>query len=176
MHRWDVDAVGRIAGAQQVPSPNRDDRPVGEEITLVVIHFISLPPGRFGGDEILELFTNTLDCSRENFSDMAGVRVSAHLLIRRNGSVVQCVSCDQRAWHAGLSRWQGRDRCNDFSIGIEVEGCLDQPFEDVQYQHLNEILIALRRRYPIKAVVGHEHVAPGRKNDPGPCFDWIRVT
>lgn len=162
--------------ARQVPSPNCDERPAGESVRLVVIHAISLPPDEFGGPEIIQLFTNCLDfAAHPYFREIRGLRVSAHFLIRRDGELIQFVACSQRAWHAGVSIWMGREGCNDFSIGIELEGCDRLPFEAAQYLTLNHLLAELRRRYLIEAVVGHSDIAPGRKTDPGPCFDWHRV-
>ena len=173
----EIDAGGYAPAARRVPSPNADERPAGSRIELVVIHAISLPPGEFGGDAIERLFTNTLPPDRHPyFEAIAGLRVSAHFLIRRDGALVQFVSCLLRAWHAGVSCWNGRDRCNDFSIGIELEGCDDRPFESAQYERLGALLAGLRRRYPVTGVVGHSDIAPGRKTDPGPCFDWHRVS
>lgn len=142
-------------------------------MTLAVLHSISLPPGRYGGDAVERLFTNTLDhAAHPYFEGLRDLRVSAHFFIRRDGRVLQFVSCDARAWHAGTSRWAGRDECNDFSVGIEIEGLEGEPFEAAQYLTLVRLLRAIARRYPIDAVVGHEHIAPGRKHDPGPGFDW----
>ncbi|MFZ5483666.1 MAG: 1,6-anhydro-N-acetylmuramyl-L-alanine amidase AmpD [Pseudomonadota bacterium] len=162
--------------AQRIESPNADDRPTGTAIELVVIHNISLPPGQFGGPGIVELFTNCLDPdAHPYYAGIHALRVSAHFLIRRDGSLIQCVSCDRRAWHAGLSTWRGRERCNDFSIGIELEGTDDLPFAEAQYDRLDQVLAALESRYPIIGIAGHSDIAPGRKTDPGPCFDWRRV-
>lgn len=162
--------------ARRLPSPNCDERPFGESVRLVVIHAISLPPDEFGGPEIIQLFTNCLDpAAHPYFSEIQGLRVSAHFLIRRDGELIQFVACSRRAWHAGVSNWMGRDGCNDFSIGIELEGCDRLPFETAQYLTLKHLLAELRRRYLIEAVVGHSDIAPGRKTDPGPCFDWHRV-
>lgn len=172
----DIDAAGFASGAALVPSPNCDERPEGSPITLAVIHGISLPPGKFGGDAIAKLFTNRLDASADPyFAGVAALRVSAHFLIRRDGGLVQFVPCHLRAWHAGESSWRGRARCNDYSIGIELEGTDDVPYTGRQYRVLNRLLRALRRRYPIEDVVGHSDVAPARKTDPGPAFDWARV-
>lgn len=171
-----LDADALLPGARFIPSPNCDQRPSGEIIRLVVIHAISLPPGRFGGDAIERLFTNRLDpTAHAYYAGIHGLRVSAHFLIRRDGALEQYVACDQRAWHAGLSSWKGRERCNDFSIGIELEGCDELPFEEAQYLALEHLLQVLRRSYPLAAVVGHADIAPGRKTDPGPNFDWQRV-
>lgn len=162
--------------ARWVPSPNFGARPPGERVTLAVLHSISLPPGHYGGDGVERLFTNALDhAAHPYFEGLRGLRVSAHFFIRRDGRVLQFVSCDARAWHAGASCWDGRDDCNDFSLGIEIEGLEGEPFEAAQYARLVRLLRALARRYPIGTVVGHEHVAPGRKHDPGPGFDWRRL-
>ena len=170
------DADGLLPDAHYIPSPNCDDRPPGEAIQLAVIHAISLPPGEFGGDAIERLFTNRLDpATHEYFAGIHDLRVSAHFLIRRDGALLQFVPCGKRAWHAGLSRWNGRDRCNDFSIGIELEGCDELPFEEAQYLTLERLLTTLLRGYPLKQIVGHADIAPGRKTDPGPNFDWLRV-
>lgn len=171
----DADA-GWLSAARRMPSSNCDDRPAGEPVTLVVIHAISLPPGEFGGRGIIDLFTNCLDAeAHPYFREIHGLRVSTHFLIRRDGELIQFVSCARRAWHAGVSSWLGRAACNDFSIGIELEGCDQMPFEDAQYQCLNRLLAELHRRHPIDDVVGHSDIAPGRKTDPGPCFDWRRL-
>jgi len=167
---------GWWGGARACPSPNAGLRPEGTAIDLAVLHSISLPPGRYGGDEIERLFTNRLDWdAHPYFQQIRGLRVSAHFLLRRNGETVQFVSCDARAWHAGQSQWQGRDNCNDFSIGIELEGLEGETFEPAQYAALVPLLNAVRAAYPLRHVVGHEHVAPGRKIDPGPGFDWAAL-
>ncbi|MFZ4535121.1 1,6-anhydro-N-acetylmuramyl-L-alanine amidase AmpD [Propionivibrio sp.] len=164
---------GWMNAVRRIESSNVDDRPEGEEISLVVVHSISLPPSQFGSDDITRLFTNTLDPdAHPYFSKVSTLRVSAHFLIRRDGELIQFVSCKRRAWHAGASSWKGRERCNDFSIGIEVEGCDELPFENVQYIRLGKLIESLRACYPIDAVVGHSDISPGRKTDPGPCFDW----
>jgi len=164
------------AGARQVPSPNADDRPLGTEITLLVVHNISLPPGVFGGRDVVRLFTNTLDCSSHPaYAALHELRVSAHFFVRRTGEVVQFVPCGRRAWHAGASSWRGRSRCNDFSIGVELEGTDVAPYADVQYARLARLARALGRRYPIRDIVGHSEIAPARKTDPGPAFDWPRL-
>lgn len=164
---------GWWSGARAVPSPNWGERPPGTAIDLVVLHSISLPPGQYGGPEIEQLFTNTLDWSAHPyFETIRDAEVSAHFLIRRDGEVVQFVSCDKRAWHAGRSSWQGRDNCNDYSIGIEFEGLEGGPFEPAQYAGAARLIAALAQHYPIAQLVGHEHVAPGRKKDPGRLFDW----
>ena len=156
-------------------SPNCDTRPPGTPIELLVIHSISLPPGQFGGKEIARLFTNTLHFdAHPYYAQLCGLKVSAHFLVQRTGEITQFVSCGQRAWHAGVSMWQGRSRCNDFSIGIELEGCDEAPFEDQQYRGLVRLTRLLKRAYPIRAIAGHSEIAPGRKTDPGPYFDWER--
>jgi N-acetyl-anhydromuramoyl-L-alanine amidase len=166
-------AEGWWSAARRIDSPNFGMRPEGTAIDLAIVHSISLPPGRYGGGEIERLFTNRLDWSAHPyFEALRGLDVSAHFVIARDGGLVQYVSCDARAWHAGRSRWQGRNDCNDFSIGIELEGLEGETFEEVQMSRLAALLRALRERYPIAAVVGHEHVAPGRKADPGTGFDW----
>ena len=171
-----IDATGLAAGARQAPSPNADARPPDAEITLLVVHGISLPPGVFGGDDVLRLFTNTLDWSSHSaYGPLRGLRVSAHFFVRRTGEVVQFVPCGRRAWHAGESEWRGRPRCNDFSIGVELEGTDTAPYADVQYERLARLAAALRRRYPIVDIVGHSDIAPTRKTDPGPAFDWLRL-
>lgn len=162
--------------AQPVPSPNFGQRPAEACIDLAVIHSISLPPGEYGGDAIERLFTNTLDWgAHAYFEQIRGLEVSAHFLIRRNGALLQFVAVPQRAWHAGRSTWRGREQCNDYSVGIELEGLEGEFFTPLQYAVLAELLRELRRVWPITEVVGHEHVAPGRKQDPGPGFDWFRL-
>ncbi len=155
-----------------VDSPNQDERPPGVEISLAVLHCISLPPGEYGGDAIERLFTNRLDPdAHPYFRQIHATRVSAHFLIRRDGELVQFVPAARRAWHAGASSWRGRSRCNDFSVGIELEGTEEAPFEDAQYATLIELL----RQLKLKEVAAHSDIAPGRKTDPGPHFDWPRV-
>jgi N-acetyl-anhydromuramoyl-L-alanine amidase len=162
--------------AARVPSPNCAARPPDAGIDLVVIHSISLPPGEYGSDAIERLFTNRLDWdAHPYYATIRGLQVSAHFLIRRDGETLQFVSCDFRAWHAGVSSWKGRKSCNDFSIGIELEGLEGEPFEAPQYTALARLLRALFKRYPLSAVAGHEHVAPGRKRDPGEQFEWRRL-
>lgn len=159
--------------ATRLRSPNCNERPPGEVVTLAIVHSISLPPGQYGGDAVERLFTNRLESdAHPYYAQLEGLRVSAHFFVRRDGSALQFVSCDQRAWHAGASNWRGRDGCNDWSVGIELEGLEGQAFERAQYRTLCRLLRALVRRYPIAEVVGHEHVAPGRKGDPGAGFDW----
>jgi len=167
---------GWLGGARRCESPNFGRRPEGVAIDLALIHSISLPPGQYGGDAIERLFTNRLDWdAHAYFQQIRGLEVSAHFLVRRDGELVQFVSCDARAWHAGASVWHGRSECNDFSIGVELEGLEGERFDAPQYVALAALIDALAARYPITAVVGHEHVAPGRKNDPGPGFDWVRL-
>ncbi|MDZ7747837.1 MAG: 1,6-anhydro-N-acetylmuramyl-L-alanine amidase AmpD [Halofilum sp. (in: g-proteobacteria)] len=172
-------ATGLLDAARQCPSPNRDPRPGPGALELVVIHGISLPPGEFGGDAIDRLFTNTLEAdAHPYFREIAGLHVSAHLLIRRDGELVQYVPFHERAWHAGASSWCGREGCNDFSIGIELEGSDDTPYTDVQYERLAAVVGALATAYPRIGpgrLAGHADVAPGRKTDPGPAFDWERL-
>jgi N-acetyl-anhydromuramoyl-L-alanine amidase len=172
-----VDAAsGRLLGARQVESPNCDDRPAGLAPELIVVHGISLPPGEFGGPWIDALFTNTLPpAAHPYFAQVASLRVSAHALVRRDGEVVQYVPFHRRAWHAGQSSWMGRERCNDFSIGIELEGTDARAYESVQYATLASLVAALCRTYRTlspERIVGHSDVAPGRKSDPGIAFDW----
>lgn len=172
----DIDESGWLAGARHVRSPNCDDRPDGADISLIVIHAISLPPSQFGSKDIERFFTNALNpAAHPYFAEIALLKVSAHFLIRRDGELIQFVSCLKRAWHAGVSVWDGRERCNDYSIGIELEGCDELPFEDAQYQRLVGLVEVLRGRYSISAVVGHSDIAPLRKTDPGPCFEWSRI-
>ncbi len=176
MPRLVIGRNGRTRAARQVRSPNRDARPAGAAISLVVVHGISLPPGAFGGPAIEALFTNCLDpAAHPYFAAIADLRVSAHFLVRRDGELVQFVSCNARAWHAGASEWRGRMRCNDFSIGVELEGCDDVAYANAQYRTLARLVRALARRFPITDVCGHSDVAPGRKTDPGAAFDWARL-
>ncbi len=172
----DLDASGWLIGARHLPSPNCDARPAGTAIELIVIHNISLPPGQFDGDAVIDLFTNRLDWdAHPYYQGIRGLEVSAHFFVRRDGSLIQFVPCALRAWHAGASNWQGRERCNDFSIGIELEGSDDLPFAEAQYAALIPLLAMLKAAYPIRAVVGHSDIAPGRKTDPGPHFAWQRL-
>ena len=162
--------------AQHTPSPNFGPRPLDTTIDLVVVHSISLPPGQYGGPEISALFTNTLDWdAHPYFQQIRGTEVSAHFVIRRDGALIQFVSCDDRAWHAGRSNFQGRDNCNDFSIGIELEGLEGDVFELLQYETLTSLCAAIAQHYPTRHIAGHEHVAPDRKKDPGPGFDWAHL-
>jgi AmpD protein len=159
-----------------VASPNCDARPAGVEITLAILHSISLPPGEYGGDSIERLFTNRLDPdAHPYFREVASMKVSAHFLVRRNGALIQFVPLHRRAWHAGISSWRGRERCNDFSVGIELEGLDDAPFEEPQYLALSRLLKAIRRVLPLRDVAAHSDVAPGRKTDPGSQFAWARA-
>ena len=171
-----LDADGWLAAAIRLPSPNCDARPEGRAIELIVIHNISLPPGVFDGDAVIDLFTNRLDWdAHPYFQEIRGLKVSAHFFIRRDGTLIQFVPCTLRAWHAGVSSWQACERCNDFSIGIELEGTDDVPFTDAQYATLAPLVQQLKQAYPIRAVVGHSDIAVGRKTDPGPHFDWQRL-
>jgi AmpD protein len=166
---------GRAAGARQVASPNCDARPAGARISLLVLHSISLPPGKFGGDAVERLFTNRLDAgAHPYFRDLVHLRVSAHFFVRRDGSLVQFVPVHLRAWHAGMSRWRGADRCNDFSVGVELEGCDDSAFAGAQYRRVIALARALTRRLRLRACAAHSDVAPERKTDPGARFDWVR--
>ena len=171
--------TGWLEGADRRPTPNRDARPPDAGVNLVVVHAISLPPGEFGGAWIDDLFLNRLDPqAHPYFRDIADLRVSAHALIRRDGSLTQYAGFGERAWHAGESCWEGRAACNDYAVGVELEGSDEQGYEPVQYRRLAELIRALMRVYPAitpERVVGHCHVAPGRKTDPGPHFDWARL-
>ena len=163
-------------GARQVASPNFDDRPPGVAVTLLVLHAISLPPGEFGGDAIERLFTNRLDpTAHRSFAELRSLRVSAHFLVRRGGELIQFVPLHRRAWHAGASCWRGRPRCNDFSIGVELEGVAGRKFTDVQYAQLCALVRALRAALPLREIAAHSDIAPGRKTDPGGQFDWPRL-
>ena len=174
-----IDENGWLTVATQLPSPNCDARPPGSAIELVVVHGISLPPGDYGGGFVQQFFQNRLDpAGHEYFAGIAGMRVSAHCLIERDGAITQFVSFADRAWHAGESSWRGRSRCNDFSVGIELEGCDDEAYADAQYASLAQLIAALRETYPTvaaDAISGHSDIAPGRKTDPGPHFDWPRL-
>lgn len=173
---YTINNDGFVLQAQQIASPNFDGRPDGE-ISLIVIHNISLPPSQYGGNGIIELFTNQLNPDEHPYyATIHTYKVSAHFLIRRDGKLIQFVSCLDRAWHAGKSNWQTRERCNDFSVGIELEGSDFEAFEEAQYQVLNTLVASLKHRYPIQAIVGHSDIAPDRKTDPGPYFDWQKLT
>jgi AmpD protein len=177
MNTLSLDAAGWVLGVRHIASPNADERPAGMPIELVVIHNISLPPGEYGGSGVIELFGNRLDpAAHPYYRDIHALKVSAHFFIRRDGELIQFVPCSQRAWHAGTSQWDGRERCNDYSIGIELEGTDDEAFDHAQYATLDALLVLLRRTFPVRAVVGHSDIAPGRKTDPGPHFDWSRIS
>lgn len=175
--RYAVEADGWVSGARRLPSPNYEARPADAVPTLIVVHNISLPPGEFGGSAISDLFLNRLDCAAHPYYDahLRDIRVSAHFVIHRDGALEQYVSCDERAWHAGSSSFFGRERCNDFSIGIELEGSDATAFEAPQYETLAALVKALVARYPIGALAGHADIAPDRKTDPGPHFEWPRL-
>lgn len=174
MIAWD-DGGWWVRGERML-SPNQEARPAGMAVSLVVIHGISLPPGVFGGGWVNAFFRNGLaPGAHPYFAGIARQRVSAHFFVSRTGRTVQFVGCDYRAWHAGRSRWQGQEHCNDFSVGIELEGCDEMPYAVAQYEVLTELIAALALRYPITALAGHCHIAPGRKTDPGPHFDWGRL-
>jgi AmpD protein len=171
-----INSDGFVAQAQKIASPNFDARPENE-ISLIVIHNISLPPSQYGGNGIIELFTNQLNPDEHPYyATIHTYKVSAHFLIRRDGTLIQFVSCLDRAWHAGKSNWQTRERCNDFSVGIELEGSDFEAFEEAQYHTLNKLVACLNNSYQIQAIVGHSDIAPDRKTDPGPYFDWKKLT
>lgn len=173
--RFLVDIAGMCSGARWIPSPHCDERPEEARVDLLVIHNISLPPGEFGGEAITDFFLGRLHPgAHPYFAGIAAMRVSAHFLVRRDGEVIQYVPCELRAWHAGESCWQGRSRCNDFSVGIEVEGTDEVAYTDAQYDALAALTRALFARYGPLALAGHSDIAPGRKTDPGPHFDWTR--
>lgn len=166
---------GWIAEARRVLSPNCDSRPPGSDVTLLVLHCISLPRGAYGGDAIERLFTNRLDeTAHDSFAELAGLRISAHFLVRRDGALIQFVPLQRRAWHAGVSSWRGRVRCNDYSVGIELEGTDDSAFADAQYERLAQLARSLLGLLPIREVAAHGDIAPGRKSDPGVQFSWQR--
>lgn len=171
-----IDAGGWWPAARRYDSPNFNARPAGAAVELIVLHNISLPAGRFGGPHIADLFSNRLDFHADpTFADLRGLEVSAHFLVRRDGAVIQFVACEARAWHAGSSSFDGRDNCNDFSVGIEIEGSDHCAFAPAQYAASARLIVALQARYRIAAIAGHEHIAPGRKSDPGPWFDWSKL-
>ena len=173
---YTINNDGFVTQALQIASPNFDARP-DNEISLIVIHNISLPPSQYGGNGIIELFTNQLNPDEHPYyATIHTYQVSAHFLIRRDGELIQFVSCLNRAWHAGKSNWQTRERCNDFSVGIELEGSDFEAFEAPQYDALNKLVASLKHNYPIQAIVGHSDIAPDRKTDPGPYFDWQKLT
>lgn len=168
-----IDAAGWCTAAFRYDSPYYNARPPQADIRLLVIHNISLPAGQFGGAHVSDLFTGRVDYNADpSFADLRGLEVSAHFYIRRDGGLLQYVSCDDRAWHAGVSSFQGCDNCNDFSIGVELEGSDNVAFSHKQYEVLATLAVALQDRYPLRFVTGHEHIAPGRKTDPGPLFSW----
>ncbi|EEO28664.1 1,6-anhydro-N-acetylmuramyl-L-alanine amidase AmpD [Oxalobacter paraformigenes] len=174
MH-MNIDKEGWCQEAKRLVSPNQNERPLNQTIDLLVIHNISLPPGEFGGHCIVDLFLNRLDCNRHPFFEqLRSLKVSSHFLIDRDGALIQFVSTEKRAWHAGVSSYRGRTGCNDFSIGIEIEGTDYEPFMAAQYDTLVLLTEALCQRYPLQAVTGHQHIAPERKTDPGPFFNWAR--
>ena len=167
---------GWLPGTRRVDSPNFDARPGDEAPSLLVLHAISLPPGEYGGAAIEQLFTNRLDPqAHPYYAGLRDLRVSAHFLVRRDGELVQFVATDRRAWHAGVSSWRGRARCNDFSVGVELEGTDTEAFTPEQYERLAGLVVALRRTLPLRDVAAHSEIAPGRKTDPGPHFDWQRL-
>ena len=168
--QWDM---GWYKAAQPLPSPNFGPRPDKADIDLVVVHSISLPPGQYGTGAVQQLFTNQLDWdAHPYYQGIRGLEVSSHFFITRHGDIWQFVNCNDRAWHAGLSQWRGRDRCNDDSIGVELEGLEGLNFEAPQYQALQKLCAAIAAQYPVRYLAGHEHIAPGRKQDPGSGFDW----
>jgi len=178
-NKFNINQNGWLQGVEIIRSPNFEERPQQGDIRLVVIHAISLPPGQYGGGFIQQFFTNQLDPgAHAYFSEIIDMKVSAHCLIQRDGHLIQFVSFRDRAWHAGLSCWNGEHNCNDFSIGIELEGCDNDNFDVRQYQQLSALVIALRKQYPAiseQSICGHSEIAPGRKTDPGPNFDWNRL-
>ncbi|MBC7697791.1 MAG: 1,6-anhydro-N-acetylmuramyl-L-alanine amidase AmpD [Bacteroidia bacterium] len=175
MKLYAINEAGFADNADYIASPNFDVRP-NHEISIIVIHNISLPPNQYGGNGIIELFTNVLNPNEHPYyAEIYTRKVSSHFLIRRDGSLIQFVSCLNRAWHAGVSNWQGRERCNDFSVGIELEGSDFDAFESAQYLTLKNLLDSLMSRYAIQSIVGHSDIAPGRKTDPGPYFDWSKI-
>jgi N-acetyl-anhydromuramoyl-L-alanine amidase len=170
-----INKLGFANAAKQIASPNFDARPEAE-ISMIVIHNISLPPNEYGGSGVIELFTNVLNPNEHPYyAEIYTRKVSSHFFIRRDGELIQFVSCLQRAWHAGVSQWQARERCNDFSVGIELEGSDDEAFEAAQYKTLNNLINILKETYPIQHIVGHSDIAPSRKTDPGPYFDWLKI-
>lgn len=170
---WTFDQEGWLDGAERRLSPHYNDRPDGEALSLIVLHNISLPPGKFEGEDVDALFMGTLETQKDPFyRTLEGLRVSSHFVIRRNGVLRQYVSVLKRAWHAGVSRWQGKEGCNDFSVGIELEGDDSSAFTPEQYATLKRLLLSLEKQYHLRTVTGHQHIAPERKTDPGPFFDW----
>ncbi|MFM1911275.1 MAG: N-acetyl-anhydromuranmyl-L-alanine amidase [Pseudomonadota bacterium] len=176
MKNIQINSNGICSEAKFIASPNIDARPNPEDISLIVIHNISLPPNQYGGNGVIELFTNQLNPDEHPYyAEIAHLKVSSHFFIRRDGELIQFASCNDRAWHAGASNWQGRERCNDFSIGIELEGSDFEAFEPMQYETLETLIASIKARYPIEAITGHSDIAPGRKTDPGPYFNWSRI-
>ncbi len=171
-----IDQAGYVDIAQQIESPNHDARPNDSIISLIVIHNISLPPQQYGGDGVVALFTNQLNPNEHPYyAEISHLKVSSHFFIKRDGQLIQFVSCLNRAWHAGVSSWKGVERCNDFSIGIELEGSDFDVYENAQFKTLHALISVLKESYTIDAVVGHSDIAPGRKTDPGPYFDWEKL-
>ena len=169
-----INVSGYLDKAHQINSPNFDERPSESEINLLVIHNISLPPNEYGGNGVIELFTNQINPdAHPYYQNLVGVKVSTHFFIRRDGNIIQFVSCLKRAWHAGVSSWQNKTHCNDFSIGIELEGCDTEPFAREQYEKLTQLTRVIQSVYPVTEIAGHSDIAPGRKTDPGPYFDWV---
>jgi AmpD protein len=167
---------GLLRGARFTASPNCDARPQGARVSLLVLHSISLPPGAYGGDAVERLFTNRLDVQAHPFfRELVHMRVSAHFFVRRDGALQQFVPAHRRAWHAGASRWRGRERCNDYSVGVELEGREDGAFTDAQYRCLARLIRVLRARLPLRACAAHSDIAPSRKRDPGARFRWLRL-
>jgi N-acetyl-anhydromuramoyl-L-alanine amidase len=176
MHILKISQDGICDEAIFIASPNSDARPLETDISLIVIHNISLPPNEYGGPGVIELFTNQLKPdAHPYYAQIAHLKVSSHFFIRRDGVLIQFVSCNKRAWHAGSSHWKGRERCNDFSIGIELEGSDFEPFEPPQYETLQRLTTAIKARYQIQEITGHSDIAPERKTDPGPYFDWSSI-
>ncbi|MEY3410715.1 MAG: hypothetical protein RL593_291 [Pseudomonadota bacterium] len=176
MQNLKINQHGICPQAQLIESPNYDLREIKDEISLIVIHNISLPPTEYGGNGVIDLFTNKLNTNEHPYyAEIAHLKVSSHFFIRRDGSLIQFVPCTKRAWHAGVSKWEGREKCNDFSIGIELEGSDFEAFEPKQYDTLKLLIESLKMTYPIQSVVGHSDIAPGRKTDPGPYFNWNEI-
>jgi len=172
-NKLELTESGVLKGVRFIPSPNCDERPADTRVSLLVIHNISLPPTEFEGDAILQFFTNNLDYNAHPYyRALKGLKVSAHFLIRRNAEIIQFVACRMRAWHAGVSHWQGQECCNDFSIGVELEGSDVTSFSEMQYDALANLSRVLKQAYPIEKIVGHSDIAPDRKSDPGPFFNW----
>ena len=175
MQNLKINQDGICPQAQFIESPNHDLREI-DDINLIVIHNISLPPNNYGGEGVIDLFTNQLNTNdHPYYAEIAHLKVSSHFFIRRDGSLIQFVPCTKRAWHAGISKWEGREKCNDFSIGIELEGSDFEAFEPKQYDTLKLLIESLKITYPIQSVVGHSDIAPGRKTDPGPYFNWNEI-